>query len=59
MWFAGSVLVFTGAAIAGLSGGETVLFGLIVSFMLIMVGGLFWMELGRHEPAERELKRVQ
>jgi hypothetical protein len=57
MWLAGSVLVFSGAAIAGLASSETLLFGLVVSFMLILMGGLFWMEIGNTNEIEDKLSQ--
>jgi len=56
-WLAGSVMIFLGAAIAGLSSGEMLLFGLVIAFMLILVGGLFWMEFGNARELEERLKQ--
>jgi H+/gluconate symporter-like permease len=50
-------MIFLGAAIAGLSSGEMLLFGLVIAFMLILVGGLFWMEFGKARELEERLKQ--
>lgn len=50
-WLIGSFLLFAGFAVAAFSYGGVGIPGLIVSFLLVMVAGLFWMSAARSQLA--------
>jgi len=52
-WLAGSLVMLAAVVTASVSMGDATVFGWLISFLLVTVGGLFWITAARSQFGRR------